>query len=171
MKLNKQQQYSVFLWIGVAIIALVFLTSCGSRRVQKSNTETVTKTEAQTTTVDSSKTIVNTDTNTKVIDCTDTDEITIQPLDNTKEMVVNGKKYFNSVLKHKKTKTNTNINTTQKVAKIEQKAVKIDSKAVSNSSTKVSTKDVDRSGFNWWWLLLLLIPLGFWYYLKKNSYI
>ena len=171
MKLNKQQQYSVFLWIGVAIIALVFLTSCSARRVNKSNTETTTKTEAQTTTVDSSKVVINVDTNTKVIDCTDTDEVTIEPLDNTKQMVVNGKKYFNSVLKHKKTKTNTNINTSQKVAKIEQKAVKTDSKAVSNSSAKVFTKQTERSGFNWWWLLLLLIPLGFWYYLNKKGYI
>ena len=168
MKLNSKEKYSICLWLAIAIAGILLLTSCGSRRVQKSVVEQTTKTESTTTTVDSTKTVVSVDTNTKVVDCTDTDEVTIQPLDNTKEMVVNGKKYFNSVLKHKKTKSNTNINTSNKVAKIEQKAVKTDGKAVSQSTTKVTAKETEKNGFNWWWLLLLLIPLG---YLKYKRYI
>jgi hypothetical protein len=171
MTLNNPQKNSILLWLAIAITVLIFCSSCASRKVAKSNVTETTKTEAQASTVDSSKTITTVDTNTKVIDCTDTDEVIVQPLDNTKEMVVNGKKYFNTVLKHKRVKNNITTNQAIKVAQIEQKAVKTQSKAVTQSKRVEVVKNTEREGFSWWWLLLLLIPLGFWYYLKKNSYL
>ena len=171
MKANKTQEYSILLWLCIAIGILIFCSSCSARRVNKSNVTETTKTEATTQTVDSSKTVTNVDTNIKVIDCTDTDEVVIQPLDNSKPMTVNNKVYRNAILRHSKVKNNVTTNQTTKVAQIEQKSVKTQSKAVTKSKRVEAVKNTERSGFNWWWLLLLLIPLGFWYYLKKNSYL
>jgi len=86
-------------------------------------------------------------------------------------MTVGNKVYRNAILRHSKVKNNVTTNRTTKVAQIEQKAVKTQSKAVTQSKRVEAVKNTERSGFNWWWLLLLLIPLGFWYYLKKNSYL
>ena len=149
------------------ILSAILLVGCSARKVNKSNITETTKTEATTATVDSSKTVTTADTNIKVIDCTDTDEVVIQPLDNSKEMVVNGKKYFNSVLRHSKVKNNITTNQNTKVAQIEQKAVKTQSKEVTQSKRVEAVKNTERSGFNWWWLLLLLIPLGVYSYYKK----
>lgn len=149
MKANKTQEYSIFLWLTLAIGILIFCSSCASRKVNKSNITETTKTEATTQTVDSSKTVTNADTNIKVVDCTDTDEVVIQPLDNTKEMVVNGRKYNNAILRHFKVKNNITTNQTNKVAQIEQKAVKTQSKVKSEATKKQRDFHSDKEGFSW----------------------
>jgi hypothetical protein len=134
------------------LLSTIFLFSCGSRKVNKSQTTEKT----QIAISDNSKTETITDTNTKVIDCTDTDEITIVPVDNTKEIIVNGKKYFNVSLKHRKVKNNITTNKVEKVAKIEQKAVKTNVKA----KRVIEVKQVERKGItflSFWWLWLLII--------------
>jgi hypothetical protein len=134
------------------IILTFFIIGCSSRKVNKSDT----KEETQIAILDTSKTETKTDTNIKVIDCTDTDEITIVPVDNTKEIIVNGKKYFNVSLKHRKVKNNITTNKVEKVAKIEQKAVKTNVKA----KRVIEVKQVERKGItflSFWWLWLLII--------------
>jgi hypothetical protein len=134
------------------LLSTILLFSCGTRKVKKSDT----KEETQIAISDNSKTETITDTNIKVIDCTDTDEITIVPVDNTKEIIVNGKKYFNVYLKHRKVKNNITTNKVEKVAKIEQKAVKTNVKA----KRVIEVKQVERKGvsfLSFWWLWLLII--------------
>ena len=80
-------------WKIVAIIIAFTLTSCSSRKVQKSEIKVNETEQTQTAKVDTSKTVTKTETNTKVLDSSTTDEITIEPVDNTKEMVVDGKSY------------------------------------------------------------------------------
>lgn len=134
------------------LLSTILLFSCGTRKVSKSDT----KEETQIAILDTSKTETITDTNTKVIDCTDTDEITIVPVDNTKEIIVNGKTYKNVSLKHRKVKNNITTNKVEKVAKIEQKAVKTNVKA----KRVIEVKQVERKGISFlsfWWLWLLII--------------
>jgi hypothetical protein len=134
------------------LLSTILLFSCGTRKVNKSDT----KEETQIAILDTSKTETKTDTNIKVIDCTDTDEITIVPVDNTKEIIVNGKKYFNVSLKHRKVKNNITTNKVDKVAKIEQKSVKTNVKA----KKVIEVKQVERKGvsfLSFWWLWLLII--------------
>jgi len=150
------------------ILSAIFLVGCSARKVQKSNVTETTKTEAQAQTVDSSKTVTNVDSNVQVLDQSSTQQVTLQPIDNTKPMVVNGKSYFNAILKQSNVKNNVTTNQATKVAQTEQKAVKTQSKAVTQINRVESVKNTERSGFNWWWLLLLLIPLG---YLKYKKYI
>ncbi|MFM2204455.1 MAG: hypothetical protein RLZZ605_1419 [Bacteroidota bacterium] len=168
---NNPQKNSILIWLAIAITVLILCSSCASRKVAKSNVTETTKTEAQASTVDSSKTVITEDSNIEVVDQSSTHQLTLQPLDNSKPMVVNGKSYFNTILTQSKVKKNVTTNQSTKVAQIEQKAVKTQSKSVTQSKRVEAVKNTESEGFNWWWLLLLLIPLGFWYYLKKNSYL
>lgn len=78
------------------ILSTLLLVSCGTRKVEQ-KTDVTTK----EVTTDNSVIETKTDTNVKVIDCTSTDEIEIIPVDNSKEIVVNGKTYKNVRLKAK----------------------------------------------------------------------
>jgi hypothetical protein len=138
----------------------ILIVGCGTRKTQQTKTDVTTK----EVTTDNSVIETKTDTNTKVIDCTLTDEIEIIPIDNTKEIVVNGKTYKNVRLKSKKTKNNVTTNKVEKVAKKQQNAIKIKSKA----SIEVKQKETERNS-NYWWLLLL-IPIYLLYRKYKHKF-
>jgi len=138
------------LYFAVIVIAILFTCcSCGSRKVSKSKTETKELTESTTTKIDSSKTVTTIDSNIKVTDFGTTDEFTITPLDNTKEMVVNSIKYKNAVLKHKKTKANKVFDKSDKVAKTVQNDVKTDSKDKTSKTATTNTKNSDKQQYDW----------------------
>jgi preprotein translocase subunit SecF len=139
---TKKLIYVLFL-----IATIICATSCGVRKTSQTKNDVKTK-EVVT---DNSTIETKTDSNTKVIDCTLTDEIEIIPIDNTKEIVVNGKTYKNVRLKSKKTKNNVITNKVEKVAKKQQNAIKTKSKA----SIEVKQKETERNS-NYWWLLLLI---------------
>jgi len=151
------------------LLSTILLFSCGTRRVNKSDT----KEETQIAILDTSKTETKIDTNIKVIDCTDTDEITIVPVDNTKEIIVNGKTYKNVSLKHRKVKNNITTNKVEKVAKIEQKAVSVKEE----TKKSVVVKQVEATKGNFWnWVLLIIGITAFIFfviwsrkYVKKES--
>jgi uncharacterized protein YcfL len=145
----------------ILLFLITFLiVGCGSRKTQQTKTDVTTK----EVTTDNSVIETKTDTNTKVIDCTLTDEIEIIPIDNTKEIVVNGKTYKNVRLKSKKTKNNVTTNKVEKVAKKQQNAIKTKSKA----SIEVKQKETERNS-NYWWLLLL-IPIYLLYRKYKHKF-
>jgi len=145
----------------ILLFLITFLiVGCGTRKTQQTKTDVTTK----EVTTDNSVIETKTDTNTKVIDCTLTDEIEIIPIDNTKEIVVNGKTYKNVRLKSKKTKNNVTTNKVEKVAKKQQNAIKIKSKA----SIEVKQKETERNS-NYWWLLLL-IPIYLLYRKYKHKF-
>jgi uncharacterized protein YcfL len=145
----------------ILLFLITFLiVGCGTRKTQQTKTDVTTK----EVTTDNSVIETKTDTNTKVIDCTLTDEIEIIPIDNTKEIVVNGKTYKNVRLKSKKTKNNVTTNKVEKVAKKQQNAIKTKSKA----SIEVKQKETERNS-NYWWLLLL-IPIYLLYRKYKHKF-
>ena len=151
------------------LLSTILLFSCGTRRVNKSDT----KEETQIAILDTSKTETKTDTNIKVIDCTDTDEITIVPVDNTKEIIVNGKTYKNVSLKHRKVKNNITTNKVEKVAKNEQKAIKTNVKAKKSVEVK-QTESTKGNFWNWVLLIICITALLFFViwsrkYVKKES--
>jgi uncharacterized protein YcfL len=145
----------------ILLFLITFLiVGCGTRKTQQTKTDVTTK----EVTTDNSVIETKTDTNTKVIDCTLTDEIEIIPIDNTKEIVVNGKTYKNVRLKSKKTKNNVTTNKVEKVSKKQQNAIKIKSKA----SIEVKQKETERNS-NYWWLILL-IPIYLLYRKYKHKF-
>ena len=150
------------------ILSLLFSilgTSCGARKVQKSETKEETKVEQTSTEV---KTEVATE-NTKIVDSSECEEIEITPIDSTKEMVVNGKTYLNVKIKHSKKKTNIVVETEKKVDLKEEKAVKTE---VNHRKNEVNKEVKKESWFSWWWLLIVLIVayLSYrWYSNLKND--
>jgi len=156
--------------IGSALLTMLFflLCSCGSRKVERSKTEIKETTNATIKIVDSSKTVTTIDSNIKVTDLGTTEEITFEPVDNSKPIIVNGKSYLNVKLAIKKSKTNKVTTSGVKVSKSTQKSVKTDSKANSSKSVKVEQKQSDKKQFNFlslWWLLIP-IALAILYYKK-----
>jgi len=151
----------------IAFIMVCFLLfGCGPRKVERSKTETKETQTTETTFKDSSKTVTKLESNTRIVDSSVTDEFVIIPFDNTKEMVVNGKTYFNTVLKRSKSKNNISTTKSINVAKTSQNDVK---KALKNETAKESIIDTKKSdrGFNYLSLLwLLIIPVIYFCYRK-----
>lgn len=151
--------------ISIILIALT-LTSCGARKMQKS--ETVEK--ENTTITDTTKTVTQVDNLTNVQVVENCDEVTFKPIDNSIPMVLNGKSYLNTILTHKKTNVTTNTKKVEKLVKTVKKGI-----TVNNNKVKtVTTKDVHREAFNlwslWWlWLLLIIIILLYKYRYKLLS--
>jgi len=152
----------------ILLLLTLFLIGCGSRRVEKSKEVTKENKTTELTTTDNSTIEIKADTNTKVIDCTNTDEIEIAPIDNTKEMVVNGKKYLNAILKHKKVKANIITDKTEKVATNQKNDVKTDLKEVVAIETLKQNTNKKREQFDWTWIMivgtLILMFLLWWYF-------
>lgn len=135
----------------LALLGAIFLTSCGSRKVQKSETKETEQTEIKT----EEKTETKLTDNTKIIDTSTTDEIEIVPVDNSLPFIVNGKEYKNAKIRHKKNKKNITINKDVKVQHNEEK----NGLVMVKRDLIIERKVIDRKQ-SYWWLLwfLLLIP-------------
>jgi flagellar biosynthesis component FlhA len=136
----------------LALLAAIFLTSCGSRKVQKSETKETEQTEVKT----EAKTETKLTDNTKIVDTSSSDEIEICPVTDTIPMVVNGITYKNAKIRRKKSKNNISIVKDVKVQHNEEKSGLVTVK----SNKVVEIKLIDRKQ-SFWWLLwfLLLIPV------------
>ncbi len=156
----------------ILIVSVFFaLTSCGARKVSKSKENIEVEKQTESATTDNSKVEIKTDTNTKVIDCTDTDEVEITPIDNTMEMVVNGKTYKNATLKHKKTKANIVTDKKETIAETKQNDVKTTNKENVKAKINKTSKESDRKQFNWVPIIitiaaviLAIVMFVLWYY-------
>ena len=150
------------------LLLLVVLTSCASRKVDVSKTEikkdSVVETKVEVKTLE----VKNTTDSTNIVTEINTDEVCIEPLDSTKEMVVNGKVYKNAVLKIKKNKVNT-LYTNNKT---ESNIKRIDSTNASKTTVKenivTKIKNIDKKA-NYWSLLWLLLLLLIMYLLWRNK--
>ena len=149
---------NLILAIVLGLITLIIMTSCGSRKVNKSQTkEQEQKTEKSTLEIETRVTD-----NTKIIDTSTSDEIEISPVSDTLPMVVNGITYKNVKIKRSKKKNNISV---AKDVIVQQNVQKSDLKAVKTSKV-VEIKQIERKQSFWWLLwLLLLIPI---YYLYRN---
>jgi len=157
---NNNGNYLLLAFI-TAIIAVILLTSCSSRKVQKYETkEQEQKTEKITLETETKVTD-----NTKIVDTSTSDEIEISPISDTLPMVVNGITYKNVKIRHKKTKNNISIN---KDEKVQHNAQKSDLKVV-KSNRIIEVKQTERKE-SYWWLLwfLLLIPIYILYKKYRN---
>ena len=158
---NKETK-SLLCYAGIAIVTVVFLmfaTSCASRKTAKSQTEIKTETEVKETTE------IKTDVNTNIVtvDTSTTNEIEFVPVDNTKPIIVDGKKYENVIVRRVNKKNNVVTIENEKVSQIEQKAVKTKGKQVIEVEQKETQKETN---YNWYWLLILLIVGGYVIYRK-----
>lgn len=149
--------------IVLGLLGAIFLTSCGSRKVNKSET----KEQEQITEKITLETETIVTDNTKIVDTSITDEIEICPVSDSLPMVVNGITYINAKIRRKKSKNNISIN---KDVKIQHKAKKEGVVMVKRNKI-IEVKQIERKE-SYWWLLwfLLLIPIYF-AYKKFKHYI
>jgi hypothetical protein len=146
----------------LALITTIVLTSCGSRKVQKSET----KEQEQKTEKITLETETRVTDNTKIVDTSTTDEIEICPVSDSLPMVINGITYKNAKIKRSKKKNNISI---AKDVKFQHKAQKSDLKVI-KSNRIIEVKQTERKE-SYWWLLwfLLLIPVYILYKKYKDK--
>lgn len=139
------------------IATILCAIGCGTRKTQQTKTDLNTKEVVR----DKSTIETKTDTNIKVIDCTFTDEVEIIPIDNTKEIIVNGKVFKNVRLKNKKTKNNIVVDNVLKEVKKQQNDIKTKKKVILEVKQKEteSKRDIILSYWCLWLLIILLIYL------------
>ena len=152
----------------ILLLLLVVLTSCGARKVDISKVgikkDSIAEAKAIVATTEIKEAIDSTSITTEI----NTDEVCIEPLDSTKEMVVDGKTYKNVVLKIKKNKVNTSYTNNKRESDIKH----TDSIGTSKTSVKenivTKTKNIDKKAdyLNLLWLLLLILIM---YLLWRNK--
>lgn len=180
-RLTQTEKYSISVSIAFAIVVicvLFSLVSCSARNVTK--TEDVKKEETKTdiSLIDTSKTIKKNTTNLVILDSSNTDEIIISPIDSTKEMTVNGKKYKNAKISHKKHKRNRSIEFKQKIEQSHKKAVVFKDNSIKKVSEKHNNKVIEKKALipSWIWLILLLLLIvgarvAYFYYKGTNPFL
>ena len=151
------------------LVSIVFI-SCGSRKVNKTTIEE----KKDSISVIDVKTEIKTNENTEInnnskIDKTE-EEFIIEPIDNTKEIVVNGKTYKNVKIRHKKTKDNSLYTNQKKVSKNALKQQIKHSKQVVSTSKVSKEKKIEKkeSLVIYFYLLLLIILLYIIYKYRFN---
>ena len=138
------------------LVSLVFL-SCASRKVDVD----IKKKDSTTVQIIKEITTKKTDStsNNLVIDKSESDELIITPIDSTKEIVVNGKKYFNAILKYKKTRNNTYNNNKVKVSKIEDKTLKTNNRTTLKTKNKTKKIETNNTTLYLFFLIIFIILL------------
>jgi len=148
----------------ILIICFLILTSCASRKVNIDKVDSVVKTDSVSVT--KQETVTTQDNHISIV--TNTDELEITPIDTTKAIEVDGKKYKNVKLRYKKTKKVLVDTTKIKVAEKVLNEVKVKK----DVSVKTFKKDIDKKAnysiFLWWLLIILLIILVIYTYKKIN---
>lgn len=135
----------------IIFLSILLLSSCATRKVQKSTETIKEKTEISIVKIDSSK--IN------IID--NSQELIFEPIDTILPMIINGKSYKNTRIKALKKHINTSIQNNKIETLKATKEVKIE----------IVKKEIKRTSFNFWWLLLLLlIPILYFVY-KKRLYL
>lgn len=143
------------------LIILLLITSCASRKVDVVKQEIKTKTDSTSVVRIDSTSIINKN----VYISENTEELEIKPLDTTKSFVVNGKTYFNAVLRYKKA-NKVLVDTSKKI--VSKNVLKQVSK--SKQETKnIKEKTIDKKVNNFVYLWLLLIPIGMYLYRQLKN--
>jgi hypothetical protein len=144
------------------LLILLLFVSCGARKVNKSETKQDTKTETTIAVVDTSKTTTDTKENIKIVDNSTSDEVELTPIDNNKPMVIDGKTYLNTKIKHQKKKANKSIVKDKTIAQTAQKAVNIKSNNKIEETKQSTIKKIDKEAVSFWnylWVIFLILAL------------
>ena len=152
----------------IILLLALLLTSCGARKVDVSKVEikkdSVVETKVEVKTIEKKETVDSTNITTEI----NTHEVHVEPLDSTKEMVVDGKIYKNVVLKIRKNKVNTSYTNNKRESNIKHTDSIGASKTSVKENTVAKTKNIDKKA-NYWSLLWLLLLILIMYLLWRNK--
>jgi hypothetical protein len=135
------------------LFILLLLASCGARKVNKSTTETETKSDI--TVIDSTKIETNEVSEGDI----HTDEFEITPVDTLKPIVIIDSQGKKTTIKNGRIKKRTQIS---RFKAVKSKSVHNTrkTKKTATQSTKASEKHVERKeSFGWLWLLLIIAAI------------
>ena len=135
------------------LFLLLLLASCGARKVNKSTTETETKSEISV--IDSTKIETKEDIDSTIC----TDEFEIMPVDTLKPIVIIDSQGKKTTIKNGRIKKRTQIS---RFKAIKSQSVHNTRKTqkTATQSTKVSEKHVERTQSFWWlWLILIIAAI------------
>jgi hypothetical protein len=145
------------------ILIILLFVGCGTRKVNKSNTEITTKSEISIS--DTTKIVTNTAYNIEKV----VNDFCIEPIDSTKALVIidnEGKKtsYLNAKIRHRREISRNKTLKTEIVQSSHKENIK------QTQQTKTSVKQIEKKASIitelWWlWLLIFVILL---YYLNKK---
>jgi len=154
----------------LVILVSLILIGCGSRKVAIQETKKDSLSQIETKIVTDEKINENKAIETNINTISDVEETIFTPIDNNKEIIINGKSYFNVVLKVKKLKSNTLYNNKETIAKTALKSTKTATKAKTLVKENSKIKNIDKKANYWGWLWLLLIPIVYYLYKKYNFF-
>jgi hypothetical protein len=128
----------------IILILFLLLISCGSRKVAVSNIDNKRDSTAIKTTDTIVETKVEAKDSTNIKVNTEEYEISLTPIDTSKEIVYNGQRVKNAVLRLKKIKSNTLYTNVNKVSKNDSIAIKTSNTVAIKDTKKESTKNIDK---------------------------
>ena len=134
----------------LALSLIALLSSCGTRKVQKSNVKEEVKTEQAVI----EKKDIETKTETKTVINDQSNEMEITPIDTSKVLIINGKTFKNAIVTIRKKKVNTTI---AEKATVKDNSV-IDTRVKNSSKNATKVKNTERKSNPFTSLLWLLIP-------------
>jgi hypothetical protein len=140
----------------ILIFSALVIASCGSRKVETAKIAIDTKVDSVVITkVDG--TYVQ---NNNVITSEDCEELEYKPLDSTKVMVIDGKSFFNTIIKAKK-KSKRSIDTTKTQSRV---SISKKEQVIKTDKTKAKEAKVDRKANYYSYLWLLILPVLYFLY-------
>jgi len=128
----------------IIIILSILISSCGARKVNI-NKLSIKKDSTSITNIAVVTDIEKTSTDsTNIKTQVETDEITLTPIDTCKEMVVDGKKYKNVVIRHKKYKDNSLYTNSKRESETQRKDSVVSVNVVKKETTDGRSKNIDK---------------------------
>ena len=138
------------------LILLLLITSCASRKVNVSKEDI--KTIVDSTSIVKTDSVSTINNNIKLVE--NSEELEIRSLVDSLPLVIDGKTYFNAVLRYKKSNKVLTNNSNKTVHKSASKYI-----SKSKQETKsVKNKNIDKKTNYFVYLWLLLIPIGMYIY-------
>lgn len=132
----------------ILIFVIILNFSCASRKVTKADSSVESRVEQVI--IDTTK--QKTTSTTKISDTTSVSEITLEPIDPTKEIIVDGKKYKNVRFKTLKSKKGVTILKENNSSLNQGKT--INNKIEETIDT--STKNTETSSSSWLWIVVIV---------------
>lgn len=167
--MKNQDRNWILYWITVILFtAFVLITSsCASRKVVVDKVDIKKDSLVETKVSLISQEIEKKSDSTSIVITNDCTEITIQPIDTTKEIIVNGVSYKNVIINVKKNKTNVSYSNKNKTSHTKSKDSTSTNKVVKKEVSKTKQKKIDKKQ-NYWVFILPILLLIILYLLWQN---
>lgn len=149
----------------ILILVSTLLFSCSAKKVNVEKIDTFLKTDS----VSVSSNEIVAEKNIHLNITTDSDELNITPIDTTKPIIIDGKKYHNATLHYKKTKVVLVDTTKIKVAKKGLIKVGLKKENKNSSSNRKVNKEANYAFYIWGVVVLVLALAGIYFYKKFIS--